>query len=246
MVTIEAGSFTIGSGDTNDDEKSPPFLINIKKFKMGKYEVTRGQFAAFVKATNYDAGNSCRVYQDGSWSKKEGYNWRNPGFNQTDNDPVVCVSWDDAKAYVNWLNQVDGGGYRLPSEAEWEYACRGPDKQEYCGTNSENDLYKVAVYGKKQGLNTMPVGGKEKNGFGLNDMSGNVWEWVEDWYHDKYSDGIPRDGKAWESGGSKEYRVLRGGFWYYDANLSRAAYRASNSPGNRKGNYGFRVARTVP
>lgn len=170
MVAIPAGSFSMGSNDGNSDEK-PIHTVNVKRFEMGKYEVTRGQFAAFVTATNYDAGNSCYVYINGRWGQQEGYNWRNPGFNQTDKDPVACVNWDDAKAYVNWLSRQTNRNYRLPSEAEWEYACRGGKQQKYCGSD---DVGAVAWYGGNSDKKTHPVGQKQGNGFGLYDMSGNV------------------------------------------------------------------------
>jgi hypothetical protein len=155
MVVLPGGTFQMGSNDGKSDEK-PVHSVNVKGFAIGKYEVTRGQFAAFVAASGHNAGNSCWVFTRNDWRDTPERNWRNPGFTQTDKDPVACVNWEDAQAYVKWVSQKSGKQYRLPSESEWEYACRAGAKQTYCGSNNVDS---VAVYDRKGGDKTQPVGG---------------------------------------------------------------------------------------
>ncbi len=236
MVVLPAGSFQMGSNDGDADEK-PVHSVSIRGFAMGKTEVTRGQFGAFVSATGHNTGSSC-------WSltgDTPDRNWRNPGYSQTDNDPVACVNWDDAQAYVRWLAQKTGKSYRLPSESEWEYACRAGANQTYCGSN---DVDSVAVYGRKSGDRTLPVAGKQANAWGLFDMSGNVLEWTQDCFNENYL-GAPGDGSAWLAGNCG-LRVLRGGAWYYNASSTRAAGRGRDGATNRNSNGGFRLARMLP
>jgi formylglycine-generating enzyme required for sulfatase activity len=147
-------------------------------------------------------------------------------FSGCDKCPVEQVSWDDVQLYLQKLNAKTGKQYRLPMEAEWEFACYGGNKTEYCGGN---DAGSVAWYERNSGNKTHPVGQKQANGYGLYDMSGNVWEWQSDCY----------DGNCGR-------RVLRGGSWYVNANYLRAAYRISSAPVLRSFNFGFRVARTLP
>lgn len=254
MVDIPAGTFQMGSckltdgmkeenkkraflgqaplaancinADANaNDSETPQHRVSIRAFQMGKTEVTLGQFKKFIAA----AGRSDLVNDD--FMRYNAYG---------DNAPVVQVSWHDAQAFIDWLNKTDGGGYRLPSEAEWEYACRAGGQQTYCGSNN---LDTVGWYDKNNGGRLRPVGQKQANAFGLHDMSGNVWEWVHDCWHDNYN-GAPSDGSAWTTG-KCEYRVLRGGAWSYNAGLARAANRLNYySPGDRSGSEGFRLART--
>jgi formylglycine-generating enzyme required for sulfatase activity len=148
------------------------------------------------------------------------------------------VSWDDAKAYVSWLKNQTGSEYRLLSEAEWEYAARAGTTTKYHWGNSFDE-------GRaNNGAGTVPVGRYEANRFGLHDMLGNVWEWVEDCWHDSYA-GAPTDGRAWTSGDGCSRRVLRGGSWVNYPRVLRAADRDWNGDGNRLDFIGFRVARTL-
>ncbi len=254
MVSIPAGSFTMGSckltssmveenkkraflgqpalssGCTNSDAEAsdgetPQHRVSIGAFQMGKTEVTLGQFKQFIAAT----GRTGLV--DDDFMKYNAYG---------DNAPVVQVSWHDAQAFITWLNQTDGGGYRLPSEAEWEYACRAGQNAIYCGGNN---VSAVAWFDGNSGGHQRSVAGKQANAFGLFDMSGNVWEWVQDCWHDSYR-GAPTDGSAWTGGCSGVGRGLRGGSWNGIARDSRAANRSSSSPGNRYYDSGFRLART--
>ncbi|HVC63161.1 MAG TPA: formylglycine-generating enzyme family protein [Acetobacteraceae bacterium] len=236
MVLIPAGRFVMGVPEAeseqekiDDGDARPLHTVTIAHpFRLGKYPVTRGEYAAFVEAAGYD---------------KDGGQWRDPGFPQTDRDPVVNVSAEDAEAYAAWLNQMAGPGWRLPSEAEWEYAARaGTTTARYWG-NSFRQAGRYAHAAGRGVRGTAPVGGKLPNAFGLHDMLGNVWEWTADSWHDSY-DGAPEDGSVWTTGGSIARRVLRGGSWNGDPRDVRAGFRNHYEPGNRNDNVGFRLART--
>jgi len=246
LVRIPPGSFTMGSSAAEQqregipkaygDQELPQHAVTIGyAFRMGKYEVTRGEFAAFMQATGHSIVGSCP--------------WRNPGFGQTDRDPVVCVSWDDARAYVAWLNQTTGKAYRLPSEAEWEYAARartstarywGDGLQDACRyANVDESAFKCSDGHRT----TAPVGKFLPNDFGLHDMLGNVWEWTADCWTGHYFNA-PTNGDA-RSTGDCTRRVLRGGSWTVGpAHHVRAAYRASDVAAGRFVFVGFRVARS--
>ncbi len=239
MVVVPAGSFTMGS-NTGDADEKPVHNVNIKGFAIGETEVTKGQFAAFVAASGHDAGNRCRVFTGSEWEDAPGYSWRNPGFSQTDSDPVACINWNDAQAYVRWVAQKTGKDYRLPSEAQWEYACRAGSIQSFCGSDNAES---VAVYGRMGGDNTQPVGTKQANAWGLYDMSGNLWEWTQDCWNGNYQ-GAPSDGSAWTTGTCRQ-RVLRGGSWSSYATSTRAALRGRDSTSSRDYYIGFRLARMV-
>ncbi len=241
MVVLPAGSFDMGANNGDSGEKPVHRVTIVYAFALGKTEITRGQFAAFVNETSYNAGDKCWTFEDGKVEERSGRNWRNPGYRQDDNHPVACLNWNDVKAYSEWLSKKTGKPYRLPSEAEWEYACRGGAQQEYCGSDNVDS---VAWYGyEKSSKTTHPVAGKQANAFGLYDMSGNVWEWVEDSYHDSYSDA-PKDGTAWGGDGAK--RVLRGGSWGNGPQFARAARRFRYEPALRYISFGFRLARMLP
>ena len=272
MVVVPAGSFMMGSPDGeegrhSDGREGPRHRVTIAEpFAIGVYEVTRGQFAAFVEATGYDAGNSCYIW-DGGWKLVDGRNWRLPGFAQSDDHPVVCVSWDDARAYVDWLNAELGFEdlYRLPSEAEWEYAARaGTESRRFWGDDLEDregcafanaaDLtlkaelpdWPWSTMNCRDGhVYTAEVGSFTANDFGLHDPLGNAWEWVQDCWNDSYAAaGRPDDGTVWTTGDCSQ-RVLRGGSWVDEPWDLRAADRGRLEPVGRLSNFGFRVARTL-
>ena len=214
-----------------------------RPFAVGKYEVTRGQFRSFVDATGYDAG-SC-YFQEGSYPP-EGSNWLDPGFSQTDAHSVVCVSWDDAKAYVNWLSTITGQNYQLLSEAEWEYVARAGTTTAYhfgntISPNQANYGYDGRISPEDGG--TVALGSYPVNAFGLHDVHGNVWEWVEDCWHN-YT-GAPTDGSEWVSDCDDYERVLRGGSWESYAGYLRSANRNRNVARIRVNYLGFRIARTL-
>jgi len=244
MVVIPAGRFRMGDiqGGGYEDEQ-PVHRVSVDKFAMGRYEVTVGEFRQFVNATSYQTDaekrGSCRSYANG-WKWVKGANWRNLGFSQTETHPAVCVSWNDATAYANWLSQQTGHTYRLPTEAEWEYAARAGTETKYwwgndIGTNLAN-CWKS--YCGDSVDYTAPVGSFAKNPFGLYDTVGNVWEWTCSEYERKYA------GKELRcvNGGSRF--ALRGGSWGGEPGNVRAASRSRNSDDYRNVNVGFRLARS--
>ena len=255
MVVLPAGEFTMGAPEGERgryDDEGPQHQVTIpKSFAVGKYEVTVGQYAEFVRETRYKTAN-CYYPKDQSWDA--------PGFKQSNNHPVVCVSWDDAQAYVKWLSAETGQNYRLLSESEWEYAARAGTATAY--HFGRTILGNMAQYDSD---GTAAVGSFPANAFGLYDMHGNVWEWVEDCWHDDYT-GAPTNGSAWLSSCrkgieddcegysgdplrlckelvvGKKLRVLRSGSWNYGLVNLRSAIRGRYSTTSRLYNYGFRVA----
>ncbi|MCI5224771.1 MAG: formylglycine-generating enzyme family protein [Candidatus Electrothrix sp. AR4] len=194
-----------------DNNEGPVHKVCVDSFQMGKYEVTQGQ-----------------------WQKITG---ENPAsFKKGDMYPVEKVSWNDAQEFINKLNAKSGKSYRLPTEAEWEYACRANDSGKYCGGDNLDSL---AWYDKNSGYSTHPVGGKQANKFGLYDMSGNVWEWCADWSGDNYYNSSPQDNPTGPSSGS-DY-VIRGGSWQHIPTVMRAANRGGAGPDNRNEDLGFRL-----
>ena len=219
MVDIPGGTFEMGSNEEYDSA-SPIHTVIISPFKIGKYEVTFDQWDACVADGGCDSQPD-----DKGWGRG--------------NRPVIIVTWDEVQVFIKWLNQKTGGHYRLPSEAEWEYACRSGGKSEtYCGGNNLNDL---AWYNKNSGDMSHPVGQKHPNGVGLYDMSGNVEEWIEDCRNDSY-DGAPSDGSVWEDGNCSS-RGIRGGSWFHNHGPLRST-RSVAWPADLVANYylGFRLA----
>lgn len=264
MVVIPPGSFEMGAPLTEGgDDETPIHEVRIvQPFAVGKYEVTRREFRAFVTATRYADANECKHWAKIGW-KRHGWedstfkDWRNPGYPQTDQDPVVCVSWTDAKAYVQWLSRKTGKHYRLLGEAEWEYAARGNTstiffygtaKRDLCDYGNGLDVSSEFKWHNKTcndgyGAQTAPVGSFRPNVFGLHDTIGNVWEWVEDCWHTTYA-GAPADGGAWVEGDCKS-RVVRGGSWLNDPRFLRSAHRNTMYYKYRRSDTGFRVARIL-
>jgi formylglycine-generating enzyme required for sulfatase activity len=221
-----------GTPDLNAlDSEIPRHAVSVPAFQMGRTEVSLGQFKQFI------AGSGRFNLVNDKFMKANAFG---------DNAPVVWVNWTDAQAFVNWLNtskpENDRGTYRLPSEAEWEYACHGGNRFDYCGGNDPNA---VAWYFENGGWGPRPVAGKKPNGYGLYDMSGNADEWVQDCYHKDYN-GAPNDGSAWTSGCSSSGYVLRSGSWkHYDARYTRSAYRGEGKPDLYNARVGFRVVRSL-
>ena len=262
MVVIPAGEFVMGSPEGEegrDSDEGPQHTVRIgRPFALGKFEVTRGEFGAFVRESGHQA-SGCRVYTGSAWENDASKGWRDPGYEQTERDPVACVSWDDAVAYLAWLSRKAGAAYRLASESEWEYAARaetttarfwGEDADRGCGYANAADLSAKREYSDWTVANcddgyaqTAPVGSFAANAFGVYDMLGNVWEWTEDCWNGSYA-GAPADGSAWRSGDCGP-RVLRGGSWDSKPRSVRAAYRFRYGAEFRDFNLGFRVARTL-
>ncbi len=242
-------------GDGEADEK-PVHEVCINDFYISKFEVTVGVFRKFIDDTGYvteaEKGNGCYFWGETKLKYKKSMNWRTPGFLQGDNHPVVCVSWNDAKAFIDWLSVSTGEKYRLPTEAEWEYAARsGGKKEKYAGFSNESQVYQYAnICDKKCELElkiktqdngykyTSPVGKYKPNGLGLCDMTGNVWEWVQDYYDEVfYKNSSMKNPKGPLDG---ELRVLRGGAWYIPAGVRSSDRVGANS--ERMGNdIGFRL-----
>lgn len=211
LVDIPSGSFTMGSNDY-DDEKNP-HQVTLKAFQMSKYPITQKQYQAVIG--------------------------KNPSnFKRDENYPVECVSWHDAVRFCEELSKRIGQKVKLPTEAQWEYACRAGSTGKYCFGDDVNELGNYAWYNKNSAGKTHPVGEKLANSWGLHDMHGNVWEWCEDVWHENYN-GAPTNGSAWLTGGDHSRRALRGGSW---ADIRcRSAYRYCYFAGISYYDFGFRV-----
>jgi sulfatase modifying factor 1 len=246
MISIPAGEFWMGSENTDmyasDDEK-PKHKVQIAAFNLGKYEVTKQQFAEFVRQTGHKSGE-CWFWNGSDWTKSEPRDWQSPGVEQTESEPVVCVSFQDVQAYIAWLNKETGNRFRLPSEAEWEYAARAKTNPPYFWGEAMQEATEHAWFSDNARQKTQPVGQpNHDNAFELYDMAGNVWEWTQDCWHVNYQ-SAPGDGKAWEqaSGGDCNRRVLRGGSWPDEPGILRSAPRGGDFADFRLNNVGFRLA----
>lgn len=256
MVSIPLGAFVMGASPGEEEREkvpsswlgkaSPQRAVTISdRFSLGRYEVTRGQYAAFVAATGHTTFSNCPVSA------------------QSDSDPVACVSWTDATAYVEWLSRTTSKTYRLPSEAEWEYAARagtgtarywGDGRNEACRFANVADRTAAQKLNRQQNnaaevfqcadnfIYTAPVGKFQPNGFGLHDMLGNVAEWVEDCWNNDHRGASP--GQYARLGGDCNVRVLRGAGWNSYPSFVRAAARDGDVASDRVNAVGFRVART--
>ncbi len=273
MVVIPAGTFMMGSPDDEDDRMSnegPRHRVTFNRgFALGQTEVTVGEFQAFVDDTGYrtdaERAGASRTYDlnSGRMDRQSGINWRHDyaGRDADDDLPVLHVSWNDAQAYADWLAEQTGRAYRLPSEAEFEYALRAGTQSRYWWGDGSPDRPVENVTGDGDQSPTgarwnvafrryssghwgpAPVGSLEANPFGLHDMGGNVMEWTEDCWHSSYV-RAPADGTAWVNPGC-ERRVIRGGAWSSTPALSRSAFRISSLPDGADMRVGFRVARDL-
>ena len=228
MVVIPAGKFTMGSSEEEAGRttgEGPQHEVAIAEpLAVSKYEVTFDQWDACV------AAGACPRVKD-AWGR---------GIM-----PVINVSWDDARLYVAWLSRLTGKEYRLLTEAEWEYAARAGSKTRYSwGDDPGSGNANCNGCGGAWILQAAPVGSFRPNAFGIFDMEGNVWEWVEDIWHDSY-EGAPADGSAWLRAGDATYRVIRGGAWHNETELIRAAIRFKRHRKVQFDTLGFRVARTM-
>ena len=233
LVAIPKGSFYMGSKaddkDAYGDEKPRHKVTISQPFYLGKFHVTVGQFKRFVDATGYKT--------EGEKAGDE-HTWKNPGFEQTDEHPVVCVSWNDADAFCQWLAKETGANVRLPREAEWEYSCRAGTPTKFYFGNNDADLGDYAWYAKNtNNKGTQPCGLKTPNGFGLYDMHGLAWEWCADGKR-PYKDQEETD-PAGPSAGA--FRKSRGGSFFLDPRFCRAASRLVRAPSDRYFDIGFRV-----
>jgi formylglycine-generating enzyme required for sulfatase activity len=226
MVVVPAGKFMMGTPEDRpapDSQRPQHEVIIPKPFAIGKYEVTYAEWDACV------AAGGCPNAADRGWGRGR--------------QPVIDVSWVEAERYVTWLSRLTGETYRLPSEAEWEYAARAGTTTLYSfGDNEAAAFGLYAWYVFDSGGKTHPVGEKKPNGFGLYDMHGNVWEWVQDCYQDSYQ-GAPTDGAAWTTGDCTS-RVGRGGNYSSSTGQLRSDTR-EGAPIDKGRGVGFRVARTL-
>jgi formylglycine-generating enzyme required for sulfatase activity len=275
MVVIPAGEFTMGSpaaeAGRGVDEGPQRQVSFAQPFALGRSEVTVAEFRRFAEESGYrtDAERDTRalgcsgfVYTAPSAAGPGAQavtSWRSPGLAQAESHPVLCVSWNDARAYAQWLSARTGKRYRLPSEAEWEYAARagsvsarywGDDPAQACRFANVADQSRFETWGFGQRHEctdghyfTAPAGGYSPNRFGLHDMLGNVWEWNEDCWNASYT-GAPADGSAWLSGDCAQ-RVTRGGSWSTVPRFARSATRYRNTADHRDNLTGFRLARVV-
>jgi formylglycine-generating enzyme required for sulfatase activity len=246
---------------SDTEGEAPRHPVRLRAFDLGKTEITVAQFRAFIEATGYktDAerenpawvclgpqGGSAGWRSRGYWKTVEGASWRNPGFAQADDHPAVAISWNDAVEFTAWLSRKTGQEFRLPSEAEWEYAARAGSTDA-----GPADLGQNAWNRDNSNGATHPAGRKQSNAWGLYDMLGNAWEWVADVWRSDYAEA-PADGSARMNGGTAfdrykvgEVRLLRGGAWCLEAAESRFASRPQFGASQSCNNSGFRIARTV-
>jgi len=244
MIVVPAGEFMMGSPEgEGEDRERPQHKVTIRNvFAVSVSPVTRGEFAAFVNATDHKIEAGAVVWNGREWKHDPSKGWRDPGFRQEDDHPVVCVNWHDAQAYIAWLRKRSGGkAYRLLSEAQWEYCCRAGTTSPY---NTGDTITAEQANFDLNFNGTTPVFRFPSNPWGLRDMHGNVWEWCEDNWHKDYKGQPPSDGSVWR-GGDKSFRVLRGGSWYVIPQYLRSANRYRYHPDIRYNNAGFRVARTL-
>lgn len=252
---IPAGTFMMGSPETESEKRPNEILHDVttsKPFYIGKYPVTKAQWSRFVEVRSYrseaETSGGAFFWIGNEWNLDPKRNWRNPGYDQGPKHPVVCVSWNDAQALINWLNSLGQSNptvLRLPTEAECEYACRAGTTTPFHfgkalnGTQANCDgRYPYGTTTKGPYLQkTSAVGSYLANAWGLYDMHGNVWEWCSDWYGKYPVIGVtdsqgPYIGKT---------RVLRGGSWLNGSKSCRASFRLRDLPGNRYNSLGFRV-----
>jgi formylglycine-generating enzyme required for sulfatase activity len=245
LVRIPAGTFTMGSADGGDDEKPPHTVTIAKPFYLGRTEVTVGQFRRFVEAERYrtqaeaDGQGGYGVTADGQWGQRPEFTWTNTGVPQSDDHPVVNVSWNDAVAFCNWLGRTTGRTVALPTEAEWEYACRAGAPTKFSFGGDEARLGEYAWFAGNIGKGPRPCGQKRANVWGLYDMHGNVWEWCRDGQR-AYAGQAETDpvGPPAAAGGG----VVRGGAFDMDPRLCRAAGRLVRATWSRGNALGFRVS----
>jgi formylglycine-generating enzyme required for sulfatase activity len=221
MVWLPGGTFMMGEDESQYSDEKPAHEVSVGAFSIGQYPVTFEEYDRFREATSREKPS------DWGWGRGT--------------RPAIDVSWEDAAAYCEWLSQQTGVRYRLLTEAEWEYACRAGSATRYSFGDDEPLLGDYAWYSENAESKTHPVGEKKPNAWGLYDLHGNVWEWVQDWYGD-YSKESQTNPSGPEQGSG---RVFRGGSWGRGAGACRSASRYGNDPGYRSGHLGFRLARRV-
>lgn len=260
MVRVQGGCFMMGDifNDASSSAK-PVHEVCVDDFLIAKYEVTIGEFRQFVNRTGYrtdaEREDGCHAWtRSGRLIKSKEWNWRNPNFPQTARDPVVCMSWNDANEYISWLNKKEGKNYRLPTEAEWEFAARSRGKEYKHSWGNKEFSGNIADEATKKGISgfptwdgyndgypfTSPVGSFKPNELGIYDMSGNAYEWTADWHQYNYYSRSPKDNPKGSDSG--RYKILRGGGWDLLPERAETTHRYWNIPGGRAVCIGFRLA----
>lgn len=236
LVTIPAGSFAMGETDPHSiytaggNTAYPQHTVTVPSFQLAKTEITVGQYKKYLMSKGRDGE---RALQDTEFLKYNSFG---------DDAPAVNLSMRNVSDFLKWLNSIDGDGYRLPSEAEWEHACRAGGNDTFCGGN---DIDSLGWTDENSNNRTHPVAKKQPNAFGLYDMSGNAEEWTADCYHSDYN-GAPTDGSAWASSEREcQFYVVRGGAWNMGAGGPRATKRDRKSPDYNFSTTGFRIARSI-
>ncbi len=265
MVAIAGGSLLMGAPSKGikagvfSSDQGPQRHVSISAFAIGKFEVTRMEFSEFLSDANYQPPTKCRTWEDGSSAVRKDRSYLNPGYEQGADHPAVCVSWHDANAYVDWLTRKTGYLYRLPSEAEWEFAARGGSDQRFFFGSDTDRVCRFDNVGDATARSrwphwetadcsdgrvfTAPVGSFRANPFGLFDIYGNAREWVQDCWHNTYHHA-PRNSQAWLSGNC-QLRTVRGGSWDIKPSLVSSSWRGKLPAGHKDFLYGFRVARDI-
>jgi formylglycine-generating enzyme len=252
MALVRHGEFEMGltpASAASEGDADPVHRVSIEKdFAAGVYTVSRAEFGRFVAETHYSPGGDCEDYASGEWRPRKGANWSHPGFAQTANDPVVCVSWTDTQAYTAWLSGKAGHRYRLLSEAEWEYIASGDRNAGFIlSHDAANYGAEVCCNRRRLGRDrweyTAPVGSFPADVFGLYDVFGNVWEWMQDCFHGDYR-GAPSDGSPWVDRCSDPVKhSVRGGSYGDSPPQMEPSYRLRAESNSRYVTLGFRVAR---
>jgi formylglycine-generating enzyme required for sulfatase activity len=250
LALIPPGTFRMGSSADEPfrgENEGPLHEVCLTRpFAIGVDPVTLGQFKEFVKDKGYrteaeSSGLGALVLHENTWEMDAKANWQNPGFAQADDHPVVCISWNDARAFCDWLSQKEHKQYDLPTEAQWEYACRAGTQTQF-SFGEEQELPEHTWYEANSKRRTHPVGEKKPNAWGLHDMHGHVFQWVADWHSGSYYAQSPRDNPPGPPAG--EYRAVRGGDWNCKPAMLRSAYRGYHD--GRNSNGGFRVVVGLP
>ena len=262
MVVIPAGTFLMGSStakagikvpaaaptDESSKSEQPQHRVEFKRpLAVSKFHVTHSEFARFAQATGYYSDGGCYVLDGTRWKLDASRTWRDPGFAHTDDDPVVCVSWNDAQAYVQWLNRETGQRYRLLTGAEWEYATRAGTATAFWWGNDigQNHANCNGCGSDRDDMGTSPDGSFKPNPFGLYDMVGNAWQWLDDCWTDGNANAQSGASAAPTSAGNCSLRALRGGSWSYGPQFLSPSFRGKMPAERRESDVGFRVVRML-
>ncbi len=270
LVVIPPGSFTQGfDGGEPERYEGKPHQVNIGySFAVGKTEVTTGQFREFVDATGHKTNDTCNIWDGKTALATPDTGWRNPGYGRpaADNEPLACASWVDAKAYIDWLSKKTGKKYRLLTESEWEYTARAGSTTYYTWGEDMNGGCEIANIGDQSVKDLpppftprpftpatcndgypfiAPAGALKANAFGVHDMIGSVWEWVEDCYVFPYPENTPTDGKAYLGPQGCDRRVSKGGSWGSAPERQRPTFRGRDPETLVSQVFGFRIARDL-